>query len=243
MSQTHRPDVARPAAASPTDAVARDEFYHAACWNRMGVYGDGSCPELPRLLHCRNCPVYSAAGTQLLNRPLPPGYRQERTRQFAAERLTAEATKTSSVVFRVRAEWLALPTEAFQEVAERRPIHSLPHRRRSVVLGLANIRGELLICVSLGYLLGLERDDGPLDALRSAYHRLLVVKWEGGRLVFPVDEVHGPHRFHPQELKAPPATLGKAGATLIRGILRCQERAVGLLDTDVLFPTLNRRLR
>ncbi len=31
------------------------------CWNRIGVRGDGSCPELKRHIHCRNCPVYSAA--------------------------------------------------------------------------------------------------------------------------------------------------------------------------------------
>ncbi len=243
MNHAEGPDLTVPTATPSTDAVARNEFQQANCWNRLGVYGDGSCPELPRLLHCRNCPVYSSAATQLLNQPLPPGYRQERSRQFAAERLAGESTKASSVIFRVRAEWLALPTEAFQEVAERRPIHSLPHRRQSIVLGLANVRGERLVCVSLGHLLGLERDIGLLGTLRSAYHRLLVVNWEDGRLAFPVDEVHGPHRFHPQELKPPPATLEKAGAALVRGILRCQERAVGLLDADALFSTLNRSLR
>ena len=31
------------------------------CWNRIGVRGDASCPELEQHVHCRNCPVYSAA--------------------------------------------------------------------------------------------------------------------------------------------------------------------------------------
>lgn len=217
------------------------EFQQAACWNEAGVYGTGSCPELSRLVHCRNCPVYSAAGAELLNRPLPPGYRREWTEHFAIEKKTGEPAKTSGVIFRLRTEWLALPTQAFQEVAERRPIHSLPHRRRGLVLGLANIRGELLICVSVGCLLGLE-PAGLLPAARAVYHRLLVINWEGNRLAFPVDEVHGPHRFHVQELKAPPATLAKANPSFTRGVFHWGERAVGLLDAELLFTTLNRSL-
>ena len=207
----------------------------------MGVYGDGSCPELARLVHCRNCTVYAAAGTQLLNRPLPPGYRHEQTRHFAIEKDSSEPAKTSSVIFRIRSQWLGLPTQAFQEVAERRPIHSLPHRRRGIVLGLTNIRGELLVCVSLGHLLGLE-PTGFLEALRSAYHRLLIVNWEGSRVAFPVDEVHGPHRFHHHDVKEPSPLFGASAPAFTRGVLPWQESAVILLDADLLFPTLNRSL-
>ena len=31
------------------------------CWNRIGVSGDRSCPELQAHLHCRNCSVSSSA--------------------------------------------------------------------------------------------------------------------------------------------------------------------------------------
>src|SRR5882724_2541617 len=127
------------------------------CWSEIGVQGDGSCPKLQEFIHCRNCPVYSNAGVQLLNRPLPPDYRQEWTEHFARKKKTAAPARISAVLFRIESEWLALPTPAFQEVAERRLIHSLPHRRSGLVLGLANIRGELLICVSLSRLLGLEK--------------------------------------------------------------------------------------
>ena len=40
------------------------------------------------------------------------------------------------------------------EVANLLPIHSLPHRPNGVVLGLASVRGELLVCVSLGQVVG-----------------------------------------------------------------------------------------
>ena len=114
------------------------------CWKTIGVEGNGTCRELPGFIHCRNCPVYSAAGLQLLNRPLPADYRREWTEHFAQKQKLSTPLKTSALIFRIDREWLALPTHAFQEVAERRAIHTLPHRRQGIVLGLVNIRGELL---------------------------------------------------------------------------------------------------
>ena len=53
------------------------------CWSTIGVSGNGTCRELQTFVHCRNCPVYSAAGIQLLDRPLPADYRRERTGHYA----------------------------------------------------------------------------------------------------------------------------------------------------------------
>jgi chemotaxis-related protein WspD len=212
-----------------------------ACWNEIGVQGNASCPQLAQVIHCHNCPVYSKAGVQLLDRPLLPEYRRAWTEHFALEKKLAVPAKTSALLFRINAEWLALPTPAFQEVAERRPVHSLPHRRQGIVLGLVNVRGELLICVSLGRLLGLDRS--PLrESHRLAYDRLLVAKWNSHRFVFPADEVRGIHRFQTPELQEPPATLAKSKLSYTRGILCWQDRTVGLLDADLLFSSLNRSL-
>jgi chemotaxis-related protein WspD len=109
------------------------------------------------------------------------------------------------------------------------------------VLGLVNVRGELLICVSLGHLLGLARS--PLrETARTIYDRLLVAKWQGHRFVFPADEVRGIHRFQTPELQEPPATLVKSRLSYTQGILYWQGRTVGLLDADLLFSSLNRSL-
>jgi len=212
-----------------------------ACWNEIGVPGNASCPRLAQVIHCHNCPVYSKAGVQLLDRPLLAEYRRAWTEHFAQEKKLAAPATTSALLFRINAEWLALPTPAFQEVAERRPVHSLPHRRQGIVLGLVNVRGELLICVSLGRLLGLDRS--PLrETPRPTYDRLLVAKWDGHRFVFPADEVRGIHRFQTPELHEPPATLAKSRLSYTRGILYWQDRTVGLLDADLLFSSLNRSL-
>lgn len=211
------------------------------CWGEIGVYGNGSCAKLRACIHCRNCPVYSNAGARLLDRPLPRDYRRDWTKHFAQRKQLAVRNSTSALLFRLGAEWLALPTAAFQEVAERRRMHSLPHRRQGFVLGLANIRGELLICVSLGYLLGLERAPSPAMP-RASCNRLLVANWDGFRFLFPVDEVHGTHRFDLQELKPPPATVAKSNPSYTQGVFFWQQKAVGFLDADLLFSAFNRSL-
>jgi chemotaxis-related protein WspD len=143
---------------------------------------------LIRYVHCRNCPVYAAAAVALLDRGLPPNYLADSTSYFAQEQRIEQLDTHSVVIFRIGAEWLALPTPIFKEVAELRTIHSLPHRRGGMVQGLANVRGELLVCVSLGYVLGLENAaESRRGARRTVHRRLLVVSREGQRMVFAVD--------------------------------------------------------
>jgi chemotaxis-related protein WspD len=214
------------------------------CWNKIGVRGDGSCPELERHVHCRNCPVYSASAAQLLEADLPTSHLDEWTGHFSREQAAGVAGTHSVVIFRIAAEWLALPTAVFKEVAALRAVHSLPHRRNGTVLGLANVRGELLVCVSLAVVLGLEQADAPKAAKGRAqqHQRLLVIAREGARLVFPVDEVHGIHRCPPSELKAVPATVAKATATYTKSVFAWNQKTVGCLDDQLLFYTLNRSL-
>lgn len=213
----------------------------ADCWNKIGVSGDSSCPELPKHVHCRNCPVYSAAGAALLNRELPVHYREEWTEHFAKEKSRAAPGKLSSVIFRIGSEWLALPSRVFHEVAEYRPIHSLPHRHNGLVLGLVNFRGELLACVSLSRLLGLERESVRQKPCK-VYERLVVAEWQGTLLTFPVHEVHGIHRYNPEEVQESPATIALACTTFTRGMIIWEGRKVGCLDENSLFATLNRSL-
>lgn len=212
-----------------------------SCWNTIGVQGDRSCPELDVHVHCRNCPVYSDAAAALLDRPAPEAFTIERTRHFEAPKV-ADARETQSVViFRIGREWFALPTSVIAEVAERRVIHSLPHRRTGIVLGVVNVRGELLVCVSLGRLLGLEslRESVP-SVSRTGHDRVLVVRRDGVRVVLPADEVSGVQRFHASELKEVPTTVSKAATAHSRAVLSWSGHVVGLLDDHLLFRTLHR---
>jgi len=127
------------------------------------------------------------------------------------------------------------------EIAERRVLHSLPHRRSGTVIGLVNVRGELLICASLGRLLGLEAPTRQ-KRLRAVFDRLLVADWDGQRFAFPVDEVHGVHRFHSADLREPPATVARSGFNCATGVFPWRKLTVGFLDPDALFASLNRNL-
>jgi chemotaxis-related protein WspD len=209
-----------------------------SCWNSIGVYGQRTCEQLTAVVHCRNCAVYSQAAQRLLDSPLPAGYRQEWTSYFAGERRLTSPARVSTVLFRIANEWLALPTSVFQEIAESRAIHSLPHRRNSFLLGLANVRGELLLTISL--LDFIRSHEGPARKLNC--NRLLVAQSPEGRFLFPVDEVHGVYRFPQQHLHDPPSTLGTADARYTQGVFQWQNHSVGLLDPERLFPALNQSL-
>lgn len=211
------------------------------CWNTVGVSGDKSCRELPQRGHCHNCPVYSAAAAQFLDRPLTPDYRREWSEHFAREKKISTPAKTSAIIFRISGEWLGMPTQAFQEIAERRALHSLPHRRRGIVLGIVNIRGELLICAAIGKLLGLE-NTAIIKRQLAVFDRLLVANWNGQRFAFPVDEVHGVHRFHSADLREPPATVARSGFNCALGVFPWRNFTVGFLDPESLFAALNRNL-
>lgn len=216
------------------------------CWNRIGVEGNATCRELAKYIHCRNCPVYSAAGLQLLDRPLPPDYRRERAEHFAQRQTISRPTRLSVVIFRIGDEWFALPTTTFQEVAEQRVMHTLPHRRSGLALGLVNIRGELLVCASAARLLGLNvaeyRVQRPDPQRGPVCERLLVAVWEGERVVFPVAEVQGIQRFQQDELKESPATLTRASLSYTAGVFAWGGRTVCLLDAAAFFSALNRGL-
>jgi chemotaxis-related protein WspD len=213
------------------------------CWNRIGVHGDRSCPELVPHVHCRNCPVYAAGAAELLDYDAPDNYLAEWTSHFLQPKREEDAGTRSVVIFRIASEWLALPTSVVMEVANLLPIHSLPHRQSGAVLGLASVRGELLVCVSLGQVVGVDQPRDAGGGLRALVHkRLLVIRRDDIRAVCPVDEVHGIHRFHPRELQEVPTTVTKAPITYSTGLLSWRERSVGILDDQLLFYSLKRSL-
>ena len=232
MSETERavPPVDRP--------VVND------CWNRIGVRGDQSCEELPQQIHCRNCPVYAAGAADLLDGDVPAAYVADWTAHFARPKPEEHRDTRSVVIFRIASEWLALPTPAVMEVANVLPIHSLPHRQNGSVLGLASVRGELLVCVSLAEFIGLaSAPAGNRDPRGTGYQRLLVIRGEDIRVVCPVDEVHGVHRFSARALKDVPATVAKAPGTYSASLLAWRDHQVGVLDDQLLFYSLKRSLQ
>lgn len=215
------------------------------CWRRIGVRGDKSCPELEKHLHCRNCPTYKKIARGLLDRAESSDYRDERARNTGREiSSTPEAVAfRTAVLFRLGEEWLALPASIFHEVAEPRSIHSLPHRRNSAVLGITNVRGELLICLSLAELLDIDgSQNGEQGRQTKSFRRLVVVGERDKRVAFMVDEIHGIYRYSENQTLTPPRSVGKAVLSAIVAVLPWQGRTVGCLDGGQLLAMVDRSI-
>jgi chemotaxis-related protein WspD len=225
------------------------------CWNQIGVQGDRSCPELETHIHCRNCPVYSAAGRGLLEREAPSGYLEEWTKLLAqsqqfpsrSERqqsaLQRAKRSLSVTIFRLGDEWLALPAQLFKEITPPTSIHTLPHRSNDLFLGLANVRGEILMCVSLFNFLGIHSTTNATCQMSPVvYQRMVVVEVEGYSWAFAVDEVYGVHRVREQDLRPAPVAIAKSEESYTISTINWKNKKVNYLDSELLFYTLQRRV-
>lgn len=227
-----------------TAAVGAPPASGQACWSRIGVGGDRTCPELATQIHCRNCPVYSAGAMAALDVEIPADYVAAWSGHFAQAQTVTEPHTESVVIFRVATEWFALPASAVTEVANVLPVHTLPHRSDPAILGIVNVRGSLVTCVSLRHLLGAATQSSPKAGIDQGggCRRLLVIRWGQVRAVCPVDEVHGVHRLRPQELREVPATFSKAAMTFSTSLLLWRDHSVGMLDADRVCEAIMRSL-
>ncbi|MEM6433178.1 MAG: chemotaxis protein CheW [Cyanobacteria bacterium P01_D01_bin.115] len=213
------------------------------CWNQIGVRGDRTCPTLETVIHCQNCPVYSQAGRGLLDRPAPDDYLAEWTTRLARDH-SQQAEETLSVaLFRLGAEWLALPGDVLRQVLPPSPVHSLPHRRDRVLRGLVNVRGQLLLCVALSDLLGLAATPGgAADSLPpGSYARLVVMARGDETWAFEADEFYGLYRCPMPDVHAAPTHASRILATLTQNILHWRDQHVSYLNRDRLFDTLQQQ--
>jgi chemotaxis-related protein WspD len=208
------------------------------CWNRIGVHGDKSCPLLVEHIHCRNCSVYSAAATRLLDRY---ALQQDDRRAHVAETVDEDVATRSLLMFRLGDEWLGIATRCLVEVAPLQPIHSLPHQRSRALLGVANVRGALVACLSLMELLGLDAtDSGPSGARVTP--RMLIIAAQDGPVVVPVDEVDGIHAIDERTLSASSVSGTQASARYTQGVLQWKGRSLRWLDEAQLLSAVTRSL-
>ncbi|MEB3199348.1 MAG: chemotaxis protein CheW [Synechococcaceae cyanobacterium] len=222
------------------------------CWNHIGVFGDTSCPSLASWVHCRNCPVYSAAGRSLLERLPPQGYLQEWTtvladakrgndiRELSADGSVVRSTQSLSVmIFRLGEELFALPVNVFLEVSSPFIVHAVPRRSSPLFLGLVNVRGEIMLAASLSELLQLQPAAGPAA---KAPRRMAVAGSPDGKWVFPIDEIHGIYLFHQNDVRAAPVVISAASQAFSCGVFQWQNRSVALLDAERIFAALTREI-
>jgi chemotaxis-related protein WspD len=212
------------------------------CWKHIGVWGSETprCPELEKVIHCRNCDVFIQAVRSLLDRDVDETYRKEQTDIISAAKEEEISGTFSVIIFRVGKEWLALRTRIFAEIIESARFHSLPHHKSPVLKGVVNVHGEIQLCVSLRSLLGSEESGGKLSKLPK---RMMVINDGSDKWAFPVDEVYGIYQLHPERLENIPVTVSKAASTFSRGIFQWNKTDVSFLDEERLMYGLARSIK
>ncbi|QLF93800.1 purine-binding chemotaxis protein CheW [Pseudomonas sp. ABC1] len=209
------------------------------CWNRIGVFGDKHCPELERHIHCRNCKVYGAAAIALLDQY---GCSLERDGDSYGEGDTHEdeGEQRSLLIFRLGDEWLAIATRCLAEVMPVSPIHVLPHRSSQGLLGVTNVRGTLVACLSLGALLGIASETSRSE--RRITPRMLILETDDGPLVAPVDEVSGIQRIPLAQITAASHDDARTISRFTAGVTQWHTRSITVLDEAQVMQDMIRSL-
>ena len=176
----------------------------------------------------------------LLERSLDLAYITEWT-EFLAREKTHELGKneTSVAVFRIGNDWLAINTFCVVEIAFIRDIRPIPHLTNKILKGLVNFRGQLLLCISLGQLLQIE--EVSVETI-NFHKRLMAISKDNEQWVFPVDEVFGVHRFREDEKSNVPVTVSKSASNYLKGVVRWENKNLGVLDEELLFYSLRTKL-
>jgi chemotaxis-related protein WspD len=232
---------------------------HSSCWREIGISGDRSCPELKHLIHCRNCSVYTRTARQVFDRPLPEtvqsesrwesevipkDVRKDVRKDIDRSRMQGdrddEMGRNAVAIFRLNQEWFALPALMFQSIVPWVAARPIPYRSNDVLEGLVNVRGELLMCISLSRFLNLPPH--PIPSAQSAQHRLAIIEYEGDRWTFSVDEFQGIETIPPPTLLPPPSTVLKSTQTYTHSLLPwSDQRTINCLDESLLFEALTRK--
>jgi len=211
------------------------------CWNSIGVWSVNSerCSRLQEVIHCQNCELYKQAGRSRLGQQADNDYLQEWSDNLAQKPAEEHQDEQSAIVFKLGSEVYAMSTSILNDVTHPRQPHGIPHRSNNVLTGLVNIRGELVLCISLAGLLGL-RKQPETDADTT---RMIVAQFDDLTIAFRVDQVDEIMRYANHIIQQPPATLSMHNGNYIQGLLAHPDQQIGLLNHHLIHNTINRLLR
>jgi len=103
------------------------------------------------------------------------------------------------------------------------------------------VHGALVVCLSLGAVLGLDAAPSALTERQFERARMLLLRQGDLRAACPVDEVSGIHRVEPAALLETPAAVAGARACVTQLWTR-RDDTVGVLDEALLVQAVRRSL-
>lgn len=131
------------------------------------------------------------------------------------------------VCFRLGGQEFAIPIGDVKETIRPRPVTPVFHTP-DFVLGLVNLRGEVVAVLDVARILGL----GPTDI--GSESRIVVVK-RGPKAGIVVDALSEVRTIDPEEIRPPPATLDRQIALYLRGVVALEAGPVAVIDLEHVF--------
>ena len=129
------------------------------------------------------------------------------------------------ISFTAGAEEYGLELLRVREVIRMRPITRLP-RAPSCVMGIVNLRGDIIPIVDLRDRFGLSRVE------HAAMTRIIVVEVDHKPVGMVVDSTSQVVRLPADQISPPPPVVGQAVQDFITGVAKLDEKLIILIDVD-----------
>jgi purine-binding chemotaxis protein CheW len=142
--------------------------------------------------------------------------------------LTVQDDELELATFYVDDALIGIPIEEVVEINHHLDLTPVPHAPQ-YVLGLMNLRGEVVTVVDLRTVLGLE----PIAVGRTTCN--VVVRWRGEQVGIVADRVGDVMRWSRAKIDPTPANVAGSDARFFRGVCKLQGQLLILLDTDAVL--------
>lgn len=141
-----------------------------------------------------------------------------------------ERERISHIVFRIDEKRYAVEMQRLLELDRMTPVTPVPHTPE-FILGVTNLRGEIVSVIDLRRLFGMPSMDRPETG------RLLKLRDRRDLLVSGVlvDAIQGARTIKPEQIKPATSDVGPQIARLLEGVCEDGGEALNVLDVDKLF--------
>lgn len=137
--------------------------------------------------------------------------------------------------FRLASEWFLVETAYIDKVVERARISRLP-QQADFVVGMMNLRGEVILIVDMALLLNLPKTEIREDS------KVILLKVANTVTGFPVDDIVGAISLDTGGLQDPISTIKGAEAEFIKGLFKNEGKHFAWLEIERVISEMESRL-
>ena len=145
-----------------------------------------------------------------------------------AENENVEQDNIQLIIFSVGQEEYGLEIDKIQEVIRLRSIKKLPSTP-GFILGVMNLRGNIIPVVGLREKFGLEKQES------GTFTRIIVVNHKDKLVGMVVDEVNQVISINPENIEDNPDIVNEKTKALVRGVAKANDRIIILVELDYLL--------